>query len=316
MSATLIPLYVFTGFLGVGKTSAILHALRLTPAGQKTAVVVNEFGDISIDGPTISSEGLPFAVADVPGGCICCAGMEMLTDQLTWLLAEVKPDRVLIEPSGIARPSDLLLKIRTSVLAGRFEYRPVIGIFDPELVADNDMRDSLLFDDQAGMADLIFLNRADLSSPDSITFAQNWFRDHFPDRPEPVIGSHGQFPATWLDQPFQPAYPVKQTTGHQPESHFIGIGWYWNQALFDADKLQVLFRSLLDNRNQSGLIRAKGIFLTTIGPVLFEIAGKTLHQRPSEYRIENRVELLFSTGFTPDKTWLKSQLDSCITDGE
>lgn len=315
MSATLIPLYVFTGFLGVGKTSAILHALRLTPAGQKTAVVVNEFGDISIDGPTISSEGSPFAVADVPGGCICCAGMEMLTEQLSWLLAEVKPDRVLIEPSGIARPSDLLLKIRTSELASRFDYRPVIGIFDPELVADEEMRDSLLFDDQAGMADLIFLNRTDLSSPDSIAFTRDWFKTHYPERPDPVTGSHGKFPPSWLEQTFPPIYPVKPTTNHLPHTQIKGIGWYWNQALFDISHLQEQFQSLLANRRQSGLIRAKGLFLTNEGPVLFEIAGSTLHRRPSEYRIENRVELLFSSGSKPDESVLKKQLDSCIIHG-
>ncbi|NUQ80002.1 MAG: GTP-binding protein [Bacteroidetes bacterium] len=312
MSSSLIPLYIFTGFLGVGKTSAILHALRLTPPGQKTAVVVNEFGDISIDGPTISSEGLPFAVADVPGGCICCAGMEMLTEQLSWLLREKKPDRILIEPSGIARPSDLLIKIRSSDLSSKFDYRPVIGIFDPELVADDSMRDSLLFDDQAGMADLIFLNRTDLSSSDSIEFSLNWFRDHYPDRPEPVSGVHGQFPSDWLEKTFASTYPVKHQSGHHPESQVKGLGWYWNQAIFDEQSLSEVFESLLAHRQTNGLIRAKGIFLTPGGPVLFEIAGKTMHRRASDYRVENRVELLFSAPSIADEASLKDQFDSCI----
>lgn len=65
-----VPTNIITGFLGVGKTTAILHLLATKPAHEKWAVLVNEFGEIGIDGAIMSEQGA--MIKEVPGGCLCC----------------------------------------------------------------------------------------------------------------------------------------------------------------------------------------------------------------------------------------------------
>ncbi len=93
---------ILGGFLGVGKTTAILDLLRQKPEGGETwAVLVNEFGEVGIDGAILETEG-GAVVREVPGGCMCCvAGGLPMQIGLNQLIARAKPDRLLIEPRAL-----------------------------------------------------------------------------------------------------------------------------------------------------------------------------------------------------------------------
>ena len=107
-----VPTNIITGFLGVGKTSTILHLLKNKPGRERWAVLVNEFGEIGIDGSLVEGrhgyeQGV--VVREVPGGCMCCAAGLPMQVALNQLLVKARPDRLLIEPTGSGQPKDCLL---------------------------------------------------------------------------------------------------------------------------------------------------------------------------------------------------------------
>ncbi|MCW9018042.1 MAG: hypothetical protein OQJ89_13815, partial [Kangiellaceae bacterium] len=108
---TAIPTSIITGFLGVGKTTTILNLLKSKPSNERWAVLVNEFGEIGIDGSLFKgqqSEENGIFIREVPGGCMCCAASLPMQIALNRLLAYAKPDRLLIEPTGLGHPLEVL----------------------------------------------------------------------------------------------------------------------------------------------------------------------------------------------------------------
>ena len=99
-----IPTNVISGFLGVGKTSAILNLLSQKSSHERWAVLVNEFGGIGIDGSLLQnhqSTDSNIFIREVPGGCMCCTAGISMQLALAQLLEKAKPDRLLIEPTGL-----------------------------------------------------------------------------------------------------------------------------------------------------------------------------------------------------------------------
>jgi len=97
-----IPTNIITGFLGAGKTSAILHLLRSKPADERWAVLVNEFGEIGVDGSLLErrhSEEQQVYIREVPGGCMCCTSglpMQIALNNCS----QSRPHRLLIDLPG------------------------------------------------------------------------------------------------------------------------------------------------------------------------------------------------------------------------
>ena len=107
-----VPTNIITGFLGVGKTSTILHLLENKPGNERWAVLVNEFGEIGIDGSLFEGQRgdkQGVVIREVPGGCMCCAAGLPMQVALNQLLVKARPDRLLIEPTGLGHPKDCLL---------------------------------------------------------------------------------------------------------------------------------------------------------------------------------------------------------------
>ncbi|MCG8590439.1 MAG: hypothetical protein MJE66_14210, partial [Proteobacteria bacterium] len=109
----MIPVHIIGGFLGTGKTTLIRDQLAQR-GDENVAVIVNDFGEASLDEATLASSGdAPFAITNIPGGCVCCTAPEGFVDALGATL-ETGPDRLLIEPTGLARPQDLVDTIQRS----------------------------------------------------------------------------------------------------------------------------------------------------------------------------------------------------------
>ncbi len=161
-----IPVTLLTGYLGSGKTTLLNRLLR-SPQAAKTAVVVNEFGEIGIDHDLIEagSENL----VNLPGGCICCSVRSDLADTLRSLFQRRvrrqvgEFDRVIIETTGLAEPAPILQTLMTDpIVSARFRLDGVIATVDAVNGWDTLDREHQARD-QAAIADRLLLTKTDLT---------------------------------------------------------------------------------------------------------------------------------------------------------
>lgn len=206
-----VPTNLVTGFLGVGKTTAIRHLLAHKPAGETWAVLVNEFGEVGIDGALLRDGGA--RVKEVPGGCICCVAGLPMTVALNQLLGKERPDRLLIEPTGLGHPAQILATLTGPFYQQVLELRAAVTLVDPRKLADSRYTDNPNFRDQLAVADVLVANKSDLCAP------QDWKRwqesvDFFdPPKARVEAVSEGALELTWLDEPH------RERPLHHPHAH-------------------------------------------------------------------------------------------------
>ncbi|MFU1476248.1 cobalamin biosynthesis protein CobW [Roseovarius sp. C7] len=208
---TKLPVTVITGFLGSGKTTLISHLMQ-NPGGKRLAVVVNEFGDVGVDGDILKSCAIPDCPAEnileLANGCICCTVADDFIPTIEALIAlDPQPEHILIETSGLALPKPLLkafdwpdirskitvdgviaLADAEAVAAGRFA--PNVAAVDAQRLADESIDHetplSEVFEDQISCADLVLLTKPDLAGPEGVAKAREIIAAEAP-RPLPVI---------------------------------------------------------------------------------------------------------------------------------
>jgi len=196
----MIPTHLITGFLGSGKTTALNHLLtHVRPEGERWAILVNEFGEVGIDGATLSGQGDGLAVKELPGGCICCTGGVEFQIALTLLVKEHSPDRLLIEPTGIAKPSQIIDSLRGPGLDETLDIRGTITLVNPAHLGDTRYREHDTYIDQLEVADALVATHADISSEEELEAFFELARGLYP--PKPVIAAiaHGELDPAWLD---------------------------------------------------------------------------------------------------------------------
>ena len=185
------PVTIVTGFLGAGKTTLIRHLLA-NAGGRRFALIINEFGDVGVDGDLLKGCADPAcpeeAIIELANGCICCTVADEFAPAMAALMArEPKPDDIVVETSGLALPKPLIKafdwpELRTkltvdgvvavvdaaAVAEGRFADDPARvarqRLADPSLDHDNPLEE--VYEDQLLSADLVVLNKADLVDSD------------------------------------------------------------------------------------------------------------------------------------------------------
>jgi len=165
---------LITGYLGAGKTTAILHLLAQRPAGERWAVLVNDFGAIGIDGATLAAADGKLAVREVAGGCVCCAANVPLRVAMTKLLREVKPDRVLIEPTGLSHAARVHDTLADAWLREALHLQATLCVVDPQQFATPALAEREEYRDQIALADVIIINKTDVAPPEMLAAV----RDH------------------------------------------------------------------------------------------------------------------------------------------
>jgi G3E family GTPase len=152
-----IPVTVVTGFLGAGKTTLLNRWLAASPRGE-VAVIVNEHGDVGIDGELLAERAR--AVVEITGGCVCCTTQADLVRALDgFAAAKPPPKRIVIETSGAASPAGVLVAITRRAQSDAFALDGVVTVADAtrlDALCDHD----LAFE-QLGYADIVVLSRAD-----------------------------------------------------------------------------------------------------------------------------------------------------------
>ncbi len=206
-----LPVTVITGFLGSGKTTLITQLMQ-NPGGKRLAVVVNEFGDVGVDGEILKGCAIPDCPAEnileLANGCICCTVADDFIPTIETLMAlDPRPDHILIETSGLALPKPLLKAFDWPDIRSRITVDGVIALADAEAVAagrfapdvaavdaqrladesiDHETPLSEVFEDQISCADIILLTKPDLAGPEGIAKAKSLIEAEVP-RPLPLI---------------------------------------------------------------------------------------------------------------------------------
>ncbi|KAI0073680.1 cobW-domain-containing protein [Panus rudis PR-1116 ss-1] len=154
-----IPITVFTGFLGAGKTSIILSLLPRLPKDYKVVLLKNEFGDVEVDSQLAKQSSLA-AVSEILNGCMCCVLVGQMKTALLEIREKFRPDRIIIECSGSAFPATLAFQIREleRETEGDLKLDAIITVIDAEnFTGYEDTSPTAKM--QASYTDLILINK-------------------------------------------------------------------------------------------------------------------------------------------------------------
>jgi len=160
-----IPCTLVTGFLGAGKTTVINQLLATKPDDERWALLINEFGRIGIDGALLASsqdndlEQKNIAIREVSGGCICCTSQLPLQIAISRLLSDHHPQRLLIEPTGLAHPRELILQLSAPHWQTALKMNAVITVLSGEQWQQIKYRDHDGFQAHVRDADVLIINR-------------------------------------------------------------------------------------------------------------------------------------------------------------
>lgn len=308
-----IPTNVITGFLGVGKTTAIQQLLNTKPAGERWAVLINEFGKVGIDSQLLQTDDQSVGevtIREVPGGCMCCAAGLPMKVALNQLIGKAKPERLLIEPSGLGHPEEVI-----AVLSGEFyqsviDLRATLTLVDARHMADAKYREHETFQQQLQIADLIVANKADMYGQSEIAALTSYLNEmHLQELPIEVtqdakINSEWLKPkakfnqGVWQEQPavfnLDNEEPLIPDCGYLAATQKLS-GWYsygWRfKSTFSFD-----YQSLMTWLEQFKQVRLKAVFRTSEGFVAINQADDNLTiQRLDTQAKESRIEFITDT---------------------
>ncbi|MDH2295308.1 CobW family GTP-binding protein [Cobetia sp. 1AS1] len=174
-----VPVHLITGFLGTGKSSFIQALVAAKPADEHWAILVNEFGQVGID-QALFAEREDVSVKGLPGGCLCCQLAFVLQAGLVSLIHQTRPDRLIIEPSGLGHPAGLIDVLRSEGLASALALEEVITLLDPRALDDTRTREHGTFQDQLTLAGGVVLSKRDLASDQQLAAAHEFLAGMWP----------------------------------------------------------------------------------------------------------------------------------------
>ena len=252
-----IQTHLFTGFLGTGKTSAIRSLIAQKPQNEQWLIIVNEFGEIGIDGAVLAENGIP--VAEISGGCLCCSAGVQMDSTLRTMLQKNTPQRILIEASGLAHAAGIIDELRTPEFAAVLDIAAVFTLIDPRQFIDDNYAQNPLYRDQISVADVLVASKLDLCTSEQIAAFRAKVAQLFPPKSLVAEVRNAELDIAWLDTPTaeKSRYRIQalpeNTLGYQSQGYTFPAG-----RNFDGEKLTQFFNDL--PQFTQGLVRAKGVF--------------------------------------------------------
>lgn len=325
-----IPTHVITGTLGVGKTTAIARLFAAKPAAERWVVILNEFTDTGIDVLTVAGAARgEFDVRLVPGGCLCCASELDFTRTLRELVRGVRPARLFVEPSGIGHPAAIIEELLAHASRGAIALESIVCLVDPARVPEIGP-DAGVARDQAEVADVLVLSKADLATDAQRAAFREWAQAFYP--PKRWVGecAAGELPREALAPPLArapfavlPPRPAAHAAEHATHGraggadavqaldelagerrtvHHVGraaSGWTFDRRT--GFSRPALARALAESPLLRDVERLKGVLRT--GPehwALVQVANGAIAFAESSWRRDSRVEVLLREGAAAD----------------
>ena len=281
-----VPTNIISGFLGVGKTTAILSLFQHKPANEKWAVLVNEYGKIGIDGKIYKTSGIK--VKEIPGGCVCCAQGLPLQVAVNQILRETRPDRLILESSGIGHSGGIIKTLSGDNFNSVLSMKAGICLLDPRHLKQHSYSQNELFKEQLQFSDVLVANKVDLADKDELELFHSLV-DSFTEKKELLTTTqNGVLNIEWLDYPHTSRFeqsnfslPEKQQSKDWETHSFC----YSNDTLFDLN----LLKNWL---NTQQLIRLKGFVQTTSGCFLLNCSSDQVNVTRQENTDDNYIEVI------------------------
>lgn len=324
-----VPTTIITGFLGVGKSSAILHLLKNKPDDERWAILVNEFGEIGVDGSLIQgqhAEDKGVFIREVPGGCMCCAASLPMQVAINQLLKAAMPDRLLIEPTGIGHPKEVLETLTSEAYRQVINLQKIVTLVDARKLSETRYTEHLTFNQQIAIADIVVGNKQDLYRDGDAAKLREYIKQNGSPSAQVIFTQQGDITA--IDLAGETAAITPPHHHHFannkpllsdmliPECGYIkavnegegfhSIGWrFSSNRLFSHDRLS----SYLNGIDAE---RMKAVFITDKGVFSFNLTSDALVNNKLNHCTESRIEII-ATGI--EKRW-EEQLMACIISGD
>ncbi|MGF1729892.1 CobW family GTP-binding protein [Photobacterium kasasachensis] len=324
-----VPTNIITGFLGVGKTTAILNLMKDKPDNERWAVLVNEFGEIGVDSSLLQgqqSEEQQVFIREVPGGCMCCAAGLPMQIALNQLLSEAKPDRLLIEPTGLGHPKEVLQVLSSEHYKKVLSLQKNVTLVDARQLADERYTNHDTFNQQIAIADTVVGNKSDLYRNGDKEKLNAYVAEFGRPNTQVIFAQHGDIPFAEFEgeTSIHEHPPHHHHHGHNkplaseepmPESGvlramnkgegFHSIGWRFSpDKIFSRQKLILLLVEL-------NVERMKAVFITESGIFGYNQTPDGLTEVELDDCDESRIELISDTILET----FEAQLLSCVEDG-
>ena len=265
-----IPVLVVSGFLGAGKTTLVRHLLHdAQRTGVRVAVVSNEFGALGID-KALLGEGEE-AYVELEGGCVCCQLSDTLLDTLQMLWERVRPDRIIVETSGVALPFDTQLNLwREPVSAWVDDDMAVVVVNAEQLMEGRDLEGT--FEDQVSAADLLLLNKVDLIPSEALDRVEAMLHTLAPETPTVRSIQGSVDPAVLFPPDPTGVRSQRRTAPPEPPPHQHDTFHAREISVEDGIEPDVLRERL----HRLGTLRAKGFVQTSQGLRLVQGVGRRI----------------------------------------
>ncbi len=323
-----IPVWVVTGALGAGKTTAIARLMARKPPTENWIVILNEFTESGIDALTVAGAAQgAFDVRLVPGGCLCCAGEMDFARQLRELTRVTRPDRLIIEPSGIGHPAAITEELLQHQQYGSLCVESIVCLVEPQRIDELLVPNDSVSRAQAEVADVLVLSKAERATAEQRDAFDALAASLYPPKRWSGMMSEGLLPTEALTATHSresrataartgahehehehehaerrpAALPVQigPYAGERTERQAVGrVALSWTidrEAVFARPRLLAALAAEGAAAPLAGVERFKGVFRT--GPETWLLVQRTLEgcsAQESSWRRDSRAEALFA----------------------